>query len=72
MRTPPFDATVADTAPSDPVLTACDEEHLVTHLRVLDAHAEGTDWREVARTVLHLDPEHEPVADPMLPSCSSC
>jgi hypothetical protein len=44
----------------------------VTHLRVLDAHAEGTDWREVARTVLHLDPEHEPVADPTLPSCSSC
>jgi hypothetical protein len=36
-----------------------DEEHLVTYLRLLDAHTEGADWREVARVVLHLDPEHE-------------
>ena len=26
---------------------------------LLDAEAEGADWREVARVVLHLDPEHE-------------
>jgi hypothetical protein len=25
-------------------------------MRVLDANAEGADWREVARIVLHLDP----------------
>src|SRR6266850_2061091 len=37
----------ADTAPSDSVLTA------------YDADAEGADWREVARVVLHLDPQHE-------------
>jgi hypothetical protein len=46
-------------APSGSVLTACDEEHLVTYLRLLDADVEGVDWREVARVVLHLDPEHE-------------
>jgi hypothetical protein len=39
------------------VLTAYDERHLVTYWRLLDADAEGADWREVARIVLHLDPE---------------
>jgi hypothetical protein len=59
MQTPPLDPTVADTAPSGPVLTACDEEHVITYLRLLDADAEDADWREVARIVLQLDPEHE-------------
>jgi len=59
MQTPPLDPDVADTAPSDSVLTAYDEEHLITYLRLLDADVEGADWREVARIVLHLDPEHE-------------
>ena len=49
----------ADTAPSDSVLIAYDEEHVITYLRLLDADAEGADWREVARVVLHLDPQHE-------------
>jgi len=49
----------ADTAPSDSVLTAYDEEHAITYLRLLDADAEVADWREVARVVLHLDPQHE-------------
>jgi hypothetical protein len=59
MQTPPLDPDVADTAPSGSDLTAYDEEHLVTYLRLLDADVEGADWREVARMVLHLDPEHE-------------
>jgi hypothetical protein len=59
MQTPPLDPNVADTAPSGSVLTAYDEEHLVTYLRLLDADAQGADWREVARIVLHLNPEHE-------------
>ncbi len=59
MQKPPLDPEVADTAPSDSVLTAYDEEHVITYLRLLDADAEGADWREVARIVLHLDPEHE-------------
>jgi hypothetical protein len=60
MQKPPLHPEVADTAPSDSVLTVYDEEHLVTYLRLLDAEAEGADWREVARIVLRLDPEHEP------------
>jgi hypothetical protein len=36
-----------------------DEEHIVTYLRLLDAIAEGGDWREVARIVLHIDPKRE-------------
>jgi Uncharacterized conserved protein (DUF2285) len=59
MQTPPLNPDVADIAPSDPGLTSYDEEHLMTHLRLLDAEAKGADWREIARVVLHLDPEHE-------------
>ena len=29
-------------------------------MRMLDADAEGADWREVARIVLHIDSDHEP------------
>lgn len=59
MQTPPLDPDVADTAPSGPVLTGYDQGHLVTYLRLLDADAEGADWREVARLVLHRDPESD-------------
>jgi hypothetical protein len=58
MLKPPLDPDVADTAPTDPVLTPYDHEHLITYLRLLDADADGADWREVARIVLHLDPDH--------------
>ena len=60
MQKPPLDPDVADAAPSAPTLTAYDQEHVVTYLRLLDADAEGADWREVARIVLHLDPDQEP------------
>jgi Uncharacterized conserved protein (DUF2285) len=60
MKPPPLDPDVADTAPSDAALTVYDEEHFVTYLRMLDADAEGADWRDVARIVLHLDPDREP------------
>jgi hypothetical protein len=33
---------------------------LVAYLRLLDADAEGADWQEVARIVLHIDPIREP------------
>ena len=59
MQKPPLDPVVSDTAPSDPVLTVYDEEHLITYLRLLDADAEGADWRDVARIVLHIDPQRE-------------
>jgi hypothetical protein len=60
MKQPPLDPDVADTAPSSVTLTVYDEEHIVTYLRMLDADAEGADWRDVARIVLHLDPDREP------------
>lgn len=32
----------------------------MTYIRLLQAEGEGADWREVARIVLHIDPECEP------------
>ncbi|WP_316397154.1 DNA -binding domain-containing protein [Bradyrhizobium sp. 33ap4] len=52
---------VAAIAPADPALTPYDHAHRMTYLRLLDAHAEGTDWREVVRNVLSIDPDREPV-----------
>jgi hypothetical protein len=60
----PLDPDVADTAPSDSVLTVHDEEHIITYLRLLDANAEGADWKEVARIVLHIDADREPARAP--------
>ena len=60
MKSPPLDPPVSDCAPSDAILTRYDQQHLVTYLRLLDAEAEGADWRKVARIVLHIDPEREP------------
>ena len=60
MKSPPLDPPLSDNAPSDAILTRYDQQHLVTYLRLLDAEAEGADWREVARIVLHIDPEREP------------
>src|ERR1700722_14267895 len=60
MPTPPLDPPVADQAPVADDLTGYDHEHLVTYLRLLDADAEGADWAEVARIVLHIDPSGEP------------
>ncbi|WOH61159.1 DUF2285 domain-containing protein [Bradyrhizobium sp. BWC-3-1] len=60
MKKPPLDPDIADVAPSDPKLTPYDEQHVVTYIRILQAEGEGADWREVARIVLHLDPEREP------------
>jgi hypothetical protein len=57
---PPLDPDVADLAPHGPALTAYDEEHAVTYMRMLDADQVGADWREVSRILLHIDPEHEP------------
>ncbi|MDU6747906.1 MAG: DUF2285 domain-containing protein, partial [Bradyrhizobium sp.] len=51
MKKPPRDPDVDDIAPTDSVLTVYDEEHVITYLRMLDADAEGADWREVAKVV---------------------
>lgn len=41
-------------------LTEYDQHHLITYLRLLDADAEGADWREVAAIVFGIDPDREP------------
>jgi hypothetical protein len=60
MPSPPPDPPITDVAPRDRNLTGYDQQHLVTYLRLLDADAEGADWQEVAKIVLHIDPEREP------------
>ena len=60
METPPVDPPVSDTAPNDAILTAYDERHLITYLRLLDAESDGADWQEAARIVLHIDAAREP------------
>ncbi|HEY8031420.1 MAG TPA: DUF2285 domain-containing protein [Methylocella sp.] len=60
MPKPSLTPKVADTPPTAGTLTAYDEEHLITYLRLLDADAEGADWAEVARIVLQIDPSQEP------------
>ena len=60
MQPPPVDPDVADTAPTDATLTPYDHEHLITYLRLLHADADGAGWEEVARIVLHIDPDREP------------
>ena len=56
MTTPPFE----DRPPADDRITAYDERHFVTYLRILDAADEGADWREVASIVFGLDADAEP------------
>ena len=59
MKKPPLDPNVADLPPADRAVTAYDEEHLITYLRLLDADAGGADWRDVSRIVLHIDPDRD-------------
>ena len=56
----PLDPDVDDVAPETDGLTPYGYEHLITYLRLLDADADGADWTEVARIVLHIDPTSEP------------
>lgn len=60
MSKPLLDPDVADVAPTDSALTPYDEQHVLTYTRLLHAESEGADWREVARIVLHIDPDGEP------------
>jgi len=49
-----------DRPPLTERLNAYDEQHFVTYMRLLDAAAEGADWREVVSVVFALDPAREP------------
>ena len=50
----------ADTAPSGNELTAYDREHVKLYMRLLDAAADGADWREAVQVLFAIDPEAEP------------
>lgn len=54
-----LDPDVANEVPWSEDVTSYDEEHFITYLRLLDADAEGAEWPEVARIVLHRDPQNE-------------
>jgi hypothetical protein len=49
-----------DRPPATERVNAYDEQHLVTYIRLLDAEAEGADWREVVTIIFGLDPVSEP------------
>jgi hypothetical protein len=53
-------ATFEDRPPITERVNSYDERHLVTYIRLLDADAEGADWREAVQIIFGLDPAREP------------
>ncbi len=53
---PPFE----DRPPQLDRVSPYDEKHLKNYIRLLDAEAEGADWREAVAIIFGLDPEKEP------------
>ena len=49
-----------DRPPESDRLTAYDESHLAAYIRLLDADAEGADWREAVQILFGLDPDGDP------------
>jgi hypothetical protein len=56
MTVPAFE----DRPPEGLRITPYDERHLATYLRLLDADAEGADWREVVMVLFGLDADRDP------------
>lgn len=56
MTTAPFELA----PPQSDSITPYDEAHFVTYIRLLDAKAEGADWREAVRYIFEIDPETDP------------
>jgi Uncharacterized conserved protein (DUF2285) len=54
-------AQLQDAPPQADAVTDYDLSHSKTYLRLLDALADGADWRDAARIVLGLDPAGDPV-----------
>lgn len=54
-------ATLLEQPPNAPTVTDYDLTHKITYLRLLDADADNADWREVARTVLGLEPDADSI-----------
>lgn len=49
-----------DDAPTGDLLTDYDRAHVKLYVRLLDAEADGADWREVVRILFGIDAEAEP------------
>jgi len=49
-----------DAPPESSVLTDYDREHMKAYMRVLDAAADGADWREAVAVIFEIDPETDP------------
>lgn len=49
-----------DAAPSGDELTDYDSNHVKLYMRLLDATADGADWREVVLVLFGIDPDREP------------
>ena len=41
-------------------VSSYDEKHLASYIRLLDAEAEGADWREAVSIIFGLDPNKHP------------
>ena len=48
-----------DRPPESDRLTAYDESHLAAYIRLLDADAEGADWREAVQIIFGFDPDRD-------------
>ena len=57
---PTLNPDIADEVPWSDTITDYDVDHLVTYLRLLDAEEDQADWRDVAKIVLHRDPDLDP------------
>ncbi|WP_168847101.1 DUF2285 domain-containing protein [Sphingomonas sp. S2M10] len=49
-----------DEAPSGQELTEYDKSHVKLYMRLLDAAADGADWREAVEVLFGVNPNHEP------------
>jgi hypothetical protein len=49
-----------DEPPEGSTLTDYDRGHLKLYLRLLDADADGADWREVVQVLFDIDPAADP------------
>lgn len=52
--------TFEDRPPFTDWVNAYDKQHFVTYLRLLDASADGADWRTAVQIIFGLDADQEP------------
>jgi hypothetical protein len=53
------DRNFLDEPPESAVLTQYDKAHTTLYLRLLDADADGADWKEVVSVLFDLDPARD-------------